>query len=287
MRLTSFEHEGRASFGALTDAGVIDLGARMKGRYDSLKALLHGGLDEARQLTASASADLDPATISFLPVIPEPGKIWCAGLNYGEHVKETGREITDKPMFFLRFADSQVGHLQAIQRPLESSRLDFEGEIAIVIGRFGFCITEARAWEHIAGYACYNDASVRDWQNHTSQWCPGKNFYRTGAFGPHLVTADEIPAGTTMTLSTRLNGTEVQRATTDLMLHDIPRLIAYASTVAPLRPGDVIVTGTPGGIGAKRQPPLWMQHGDVVEVEVDRIGVLRNTVADRTLDSVR
>ncbi len=287
MRLTSFEHAGRASFGVLAGAGVVDLGARLKGRYDSLKALLDGGMDEARKLSANASPDIDLSAITFLPVIPEPGKIWCAGLNYGEHVRETGREITDKPMFFLRFADSQVGHLQPIQRPLESERLDFEGEIAIVIGRQGFAISEAQAWDHIAGYACYNDASVRDWQNHTSQWCPGKNFYRTGAFGPHMVTIDEIAAETVMTLVTRLNGVEVQRATTDLMLHNIPRLIAYASTVSPLRPGDVIVTGTPGGIGAKRQPPLWMKHGDVVEVEVDRIGVLRNTVADRTPASVR
>jgi 2-keto-4-pentenoate hydratase/2-oxohepta-3-ene-1,7-dioic acid hydratase in catechol pathway len=183
-------------------------------------------------------------------------------------------------MFFLRFADSQVGHDQPIERPPESERLDFEGEIAVVIGKPGRRIAEADVWQHIAGYACYNDASVRDWQLHTSQWCPGKNFYRTGAFGPWLVTADEIPADTTLTLVTRLNGAEVQRATTDMLLHPIPRLIAYASTVAPLRAGDVIVTGTPGGVGAKRKPPLWMKHGDVVEVEVDRIGVLRNVVQD-------
>ena len=149
-----------------------------------------------------------------------------------------------------------------------------------MIGRGGRRIPERDAWNHIAGYACYNDASVRDWQMHTGQWCPGKNFWRTGAFGPWMVTADEIPPGTVMTLVTRLNGTEVQRATTDMMLHSISRLIAYASTVAPLQAGDVIVTGTPGGIGAKRNPPLWMKAGDSVEVEVDRIGVLSNPVID-------
>jgi 2-keto-4-pentenoate hydratase/2-oxohepta-3-ene-1,7-dioic acid hydratase in catechol pathway len=213
-------------------------------------------------------------------VIPNPGKIWCAGLNYGEHVQETGRQITEQPTLFLRVADSQVGHGLAIVRPPESIKLDYEGEIAVVIGKPGRRIAEADSWGHIAGYACYNDGSVRDWQVHTSQWGPGKNFWRTGGFGPWMVTADEIPAGTVMSLVTRLNGTEVQRATTAQLIHSIPRLIAYASTVAPLRAGDVIVTGTPGGVGAKRTPPLWMKAGDVVEVEVDRIGVLRNPVAD-------
>ena len=177
-------------------------------------------------------------------------------------------------------ARAQVGHGGRIVRPPESIKLDYEGEIAVIIGKPGRRIAEADSWDHIAGYACYNDASVRDWQLHTSQWGPGKNFWCTGGFGPWMVTADEIPADTEMTLVTRLNGTEVQRATTRQLIHSIPRLIAYASTVAPLRAGDVIVTGTPGGVGAKRNPPLWMKAGDVVEVEVDRIGVLRNTVAD-------
>lgn len=281
MKLMSFTHAGRDSFGALSANGVIDLGIRMKEKYSDLKSLLEGGVEEAQNLVDQKSPDFALTDIEFLPVIPNPGKIWCAGLNYGEHVRETGKEFTDKPTFFLRFADSQVGHMQAIQRPAESQKLDFEGEIAIVIGRYGFCITEENSWDHIAGYACYNDGSVRDWQMHTSQWCPGKNFYRTGAFGPWMTTTDEIPAGTELSLVTRLNGVEVQRATTDMMLHNIPRLIAYASTVAPLRPGDVVVTGTPGGIGAKRTPPLWMKSGDVVEIEVDRVGILRNSIADR------
>ncbi|QIL83716.1 fumarylacetoacetate hydrolase family protein [Diaphorobacter sp. HDW4A] len=282
MKLVSFERQGKNGFGLVTadGQGVIDLGAALGKRYADLQSLLQAdAIEEARQFL-TREADFAFADAKLLPVIPNPSKIWCVGLNYGEHVRETGREVTEQPVFFLRVADSQVGHGEAIPRPPESVTLDYEGEIAIIIGKPGRRISEADAWDHIAGYACYNDASVRQWQMHTQQWCPGKNFWRTGAFGPWMVTADEIPAGTVMTLTTRLNGVEVQRATTEMMLHDIPRQIAYASTVAPLQAGDVIVTGTPGGIGAKRTPPLWMKAGDVVEVEVDRIGVLRNSIVD-------
>lgn len=280
MKLISFERDGKASFGLVVGEGVIDLGRALEGRYVDLKALLEAdALDEARRHAARA-ADFALADVTLLPVIPNPGKIWCAGLNYGEHVKETGRQVSEQPVYFLRVADSQVGHGGSIPRPPESVKLDYEGEIAVIIGKRGRRIAEADAWDHVAGYACYNDASVRDWQTHTQQWGPGKNFWRTGGFGPWMVTADEIPGGQVMTLVTRLNGNEVQRATTEQLIHSIPRLIAYASTVAPLCPGDVIVTGTPGGVGAKRTPPLWMKHGDVVEVEVDCIGVLRNSVVD-------
>ena len=280
MRLVSYERQGKAGFGLVVGDGVVDLGVALGGRYADLKALLAAdALSEARACQGR-SPDFALSGVSLLPVIPNPGKIWCAGLNYGEHVQETGRQVTEQPMFFLRVADSQVGHGSAIPRPPESVKLDYEGEIAVVIGKSGRRIAEVDAWSHIAGYACYNDGSVRDWQMHTQQWCPGKNFWRTGGFGPWLVTADEIAPGAVMTLVTRLNGTEVQRATTEQLIHSIPRLITYASTVAPLRPGDVIVTGTPGGIGAKRNPPLWMKAGDVVEVEVDRIGVLRNPIVD-------
>lgn len=280
MRLVSFERNGKAGFGLVRGDGIVDLVAALGGRYPDLKALLEAdALGEARA-AASRPADFALTDVALMPVIPNPGKIWCAGLNYGEHVQETGRQVTEQPMFFLRVSDSQVGHGGAIPRPSESVKLDYEGEIAVIIGKPGRRIAESDAWGHIAGYACYNDASVRDWQMHTSQWGPGKNFWRTGGFGPWMVTADEVPAGAVMTLVTRLNGAEVQRATTGQLIHGIPRLLAYASTVAPLRAGDVIVTGTPGGVGAKRNPPLWMKPGDVVEVEVDRIGVLRNTIVD-------
>ncbi|BDB20770.1 5-carboxymethyl-2-hydroxymuconate isomerase [Pseudomonas sp. CYM-20-01] len=281
MKLMSFEHAGKASFGVVVGDGVFDLQRLLERRFHDLKSLLDG--DGIAQVTAAIEGrtpDLKLADVRFLPVIPNPDKIWCVGLNYGEHVRETGREISENPMFFLRVADSQVGHGEAITRPPESIKLDYEGEIAIIIGKGGRRIREEDAWDHIAGYACYNDGSVRDWQLHTAQWAPGKNFWRTGGFGPWMVTADEIEPGTTLSLVTRLNGQEVQRATTDMMLHSIPRQIAYASTVAPLRPGDILVTGTPGGIGAKRTPPLWMKPGDVVEVEIERVGTLRNTIVD-------
>lgn len=280
MKLVSFERKGKAGFGLVVANGVVDLGAALGGRHADLKALLAAdALGEAREF-AGRAPDFALDDVTLLPVIPDPGKIWCVGLNYGEHVQETGRQVTEQPMFFLRVADSQVGHGSPIPRPGESIRLDYEGEIAVIIGKPGRRIAEADAWSHIAGYACYNDGTVRDWQMHTQQWCPGKNFWRTGAFGPWLVTTDELPADTVMTLVTRLNGIEVQRATTEQLIHSIPRLIAYASTVAPLKSGDVIVTGTPGGVGAKRNPPLWMKAGDVVEVEVDRIGILRNPIVD-------
>jgi 2-keto-4-pentenoate hydratase/2-oxohepta-3-ene-1,7-dioic acid hydratase in catechol pathway len=281
MRLISFERHGRAGFGAVVGEGVVDLGAALGGRHADLKALLEAdGLDPARRATEGRAADFRLDEVTLLPVIPNPGKIWCCGLNYHGHVQETNREVTEQPTFFLRVADSQVGHGQAMLRPGESEQFDYEAEIAVIIGRGGRRIAEADAGRHVAGYACYNDGSVRDWQRHTSQWVPGKNFWRTGGFGPWMVTADEIPFGTTMTLSTRLNGTELQRATTDMMIHGIAKQIAYVSRIAPLQPGDVIVTGTPGGVGARRKPPVWMKAGDIVEIEVDRIGVLRNPIAD-------
>ncbi|MDP9995735.1 2-keto-4-pentenoate hydratase/2-oxohepta-3-ene-1,7-dioic acid hydratase in catechol pathway [Variovorax boronicumulans] len=283
MKFISYAHGGRESFGLVEGEGIIDLPRLLGNRYPDLKSLIAAdALAQAREAARGRAADVALDAVTFLPVIPNPGKIWCAGLNYGEHVRETGREVPERPMYFLRVADSQVGHGQAILRPPESERLDFEGEIAVIIGREGRRIEEADAWTHIAGYACYNDASIRDWQLHTSQWGPGKNFFATGGFGPWMVSADEIEPDAEMTLVTRLNGTEVQRATTRMLIHSIPRLISYASTVAPLRAGDVIVTGTPGGVGAKRTPPLWMKDGDVVEVEVDRIGILRNRVKNES-----
>ncbi len=281
MKLVSFLKRGRAGYGAVTEAGIVDLGAAFEGRHADLQALLAAdALADAARVVRTRAADHALDDVVLLPVIPRPGKIWCCGLNYGEHVRETNREVTEQPTFFLRVADSQVGHGQAIVRPRESQQLDFEGEIAVVIGRGGRRIAAADAGRHVAGYACYNDATIRDWQRHTSQWVPGKNFWRTGGFGPWMVTSDEIPFGTRMTLVTRLNGQEMQRATTDMMIHDVAKQIAYVSTVAPLEPGDVIVTGTPGGVGARRTPPVWMKAGDVVEIEIDRVGVLRNPIAN-------
>lgn len=281
MKLISYQTNGQDSYGAVVGDRVVDLRAVFGTRAPDLKALIAAGLvDEARAALASAKATLPLSEVKLLPVVPNPGKIFCIGLNYGEHVRETGKQVTDKPVIFLRVADSQLAHGEDIVRPRVSERLDYEGEIAIVIGQGGRHIAEADAWRHIAGYSCYNDGSVRDWQLHTSQWAPGKNFWRTGGFGPWLVTADEIAPDQQMTLVTRLNGQEMQRATTDMMIHSIPRQIAYISAFIPLEPGDVIVTGTPGGVGNKRTPPVFMRPGDVVEIEVDAIGVLRNGIRD-------
>ncbi len=281
MKLISFEHQGRATYGAVVGNDVWDLGAALGPQAPDLKSLIANDM----QAAAAALVAQQPSTLKFdhlslLPVVPNPGKILCIGLNYAEHVRETGKTVTESPVIFMRLNDSQVAHGQDIVRPPESIRLDYEGEIAIVIGKGGRRISEEDAWDHIAGYSCYNDGSIRDWQVATSQWGPGKNFWRTGGFGPWLVTADEIAPNQNMTLTTRLNGQVMQQATTDMMIHSIPRQIAYISTFIPLEAGDVIVTGTPGGVGNKRSPQVFMQPGDVVEIEVDALGILRNGIRD-------
>lgn len=281
MKLISFLLHNTPGYGIVQGDDVLNLTPILGAQAPDLKALItHGLLDQAAQALKTHKPDLKYADLHLLPVIPNPNKIVCVGLNYGEHVRETGREVTESPALFLRMSESQVGHRQDIVRPPESQRLDYEGEIAIVIGEGGRRIKEEDAWQHIIGYACYNDGSIRDWQVSTSQWTAGKNFWRTGGFGPWMVTADEIKPNQNMTLVTRLNGQELQRATTDMMIHSIPRQIAYISTFIPLEPGDVIVTGTPGGVGNKRNPQVFMKPGDMVEIEVDAIGVLRNTIRD-------
>ena len=280
MKLASYVHAGVAGYGVVVGDGIVDLSRRIGARYPDLRALLAAdALEAARAASAAAAPDFALSAVWLQPVIPNPRKILCIGLNYDEHRKEGGHASTEAPAVFVRFAESQVGHGEAILRPRESQQFDYEGEIALVIGKGGRRIAEADAWAHIAGYSCYNDGSVRDWQHATSQWTAGKNFVATGAFGPWMVSADEIAPGSVLTLSTRLNGVQMQHSSTDFLIHPIPRLIAYLSTWTPLAPGDVIVTGTPGGVGARRKPPVWMQPGDLVEVEVDRIGVLRNPIA--------
>jgi 2-keto-4-pentenoate hydratase/2-oxohepta-3-ene-1,7-dioic acid hydratase in catechol pathway len=281
MKLISFLNQGMPSYGIVNGDDVLDLTPILGTQAPDLKTLI------ARDLLGAAAdagkthqPTLKFSQLTLLPVIPNPNKIVCVGLNYGEHVRETGKQITESPALFLRMTESQVAHGQDIVRPPESERLDYEGEIAVIIGKGGRRISEADSWSHIAGYSCYNDGSIRDWQVATSQWTPGKNFWRTGGFGPWMVTADEIAPNQKMTLVTRLNGQEMQRATTEMMIHSIPRQIAYISAFIPLEPGDVIVTGTPGGIGNKRTPPVFMKPGDVVEIEVDAIGVLRNGIRD-------
>lgn len=281
MKLISFLNQGVPAYGAVVGDAVLDLTPLLGTQAPDLRTLIAKGLlgaaaDAARQHAPTLRFD----QLELLPVIPNPGQIFCIGLNYGEHVRETGKEITETPVIFLRVPDSQVAHGQDIVRPPESHRLDYEAEIAVIIGQGGRRIREEDAWNHVAGYACYNDGSVRDWQVATSQWTPGKNFYRTGGFGPWMVTSDEIAPGRVMRLQTVLNGQVLQDTTTDKMIHSIPRQIAYISTFTPLSPGDVIVTGTPGGVGNKRTPQIFMKPGDVCEIVVDAIGTLRNGVRD-------
>lgn len=278
MKFASFDIDAAASWGLVEGDSVADLGPVLRERYPDLKsAIAAGALAEAAKFAAGARRH-PLSRIKFLPVIPNPDKILCIGLNYENHRKETGRTEVENPTVFGRFANSQTGHLTDIIRPKVSTQLDFEGELAVVIGKAGRYIPRSDAWGYVAGYACYNEGSVRDWQRHTSQFLSGKTFANSGSFGPWLVTRDEIPDPSKLTLQTRLNGTVVQHTTTDLLITGIPELITYISTICPLVPGDVIVTGTPGGVGLKRTPPLWMKPGDTVEVEISGIGVLQNSV---------
>jgi len=281
MRLASYVNGRHVSYGVVDGETIVDLGARIGARYPDLKTLIAaGGLEAARKAAAGAMADHLTRDVVFLPVVPNPGKIVCVGLNYEEHRAEGNRPKTADPALFLRVGESQTGHLRSLLRPRESAQFDYEGEVALVIGATGRRIPESDAYRYIAGYSCYNDGSLRDIQLATSQWTAGKNFPCTGAFGPWLTLTDELPADSVMTLVTRLNGQEVQRATTDMMIFPIPKLISFISRFTTLEPGDVIVTGTPGGVGMRRSPQLFMKPGDTVEVEVSGVGMLRNSIAD-------
>jgi 2-keto-4-pentenoate hydratase/2-oxohepta-3-ene-1,7-dioic acid hydratase in catechol pathway len=281
MKVITYEHNGTVSYGVVAEGGVIPAPAGLIARYPGLLALLQGGaLDELKAATEGHAATAALDDITFLPVVPDTPKIVLVGLNYEAHRIETGREKSEYPVLFPRFADCQVGHGQPMIKPKVSDAFDFEGELAVIIGKTGRYIAEADALDHVAGYSCYNDGSVRDYQRHTHQFMPGKNFPATGAFGPWMVTADELPDPTVMTLVTRLNGEEMQRATTDTLTFNIPELIVYISEWTELHPGDVIVTGTPGGVGFARKPPIFMKEGDVIEVEISSIGVLRNPIVN-------
>jgi 2-keto-4-pentenoate hydratase/2-oxohepta-3-ene-1,7-dioic acid hydratase in catechol pathway len=279
VKLLSYRAGTEERFGAVKGEGVVDLGRALGGRYGALSEVLTPErLDEVRAAVERGSPDVALAGLDYAPVITNPSRIICVGVNYSDHAAEAAREIAPFPSIFLRLVESVVGHGKPILRPRVSTDLDYEGELAVVIGRPGQYIPRERALEHVAGYSCFNDASVRDWQRHNPGPTPGKNFYGCGSFGPWLVTADEVGNPTQLTLSTRLNGVEVQHVTTNLMINDIPTVIEYVSAWTPLRTGDVISTGTPAGVGMGRKPPLWMKPGDVVEVTISGIGTLSNPI---------
>lgn len=282
MKLATFEHSGRQSFGVVAAGRLVDVGAAVVDRFRDLKSLLAAGPPDivTDLVNSGRSEDYALEDVQLLPPITNPDKIICVGLNYESHRKETGRPEVEFPTLFTRFANTQIGHGAPIHAPRESSMVDYEGELAVILGKGGRHIKEADALDHVAGYSCYNDVSIRDWQRHTSQFTPGKNFACTGPFGPWMVTGDEIPDPSTLTLETRLNGERMQHATTDLLIFTIPVLISYISTFTRLEPGDVIVSGTPGGVGFKRDPQVFMKHGDNVEIEISGIGVLANPVID-------
>ena len=280
MKFLSFTHATGTSFGFQRGDHVVDLGIRVGGDLKSWIARL----DVLARDFADAPADFRVEDIHFLPVIPNPGKILCVGLNYLEHRREGNHaETAAAPPLFVRFPQSQCGHLAPLVIPAESDAFDFEAEMAVVIGKAGRRIRHEDALAHIAGISAYNDGSVRDWQLATNQWTPGKNFPATGAFGPVLVTPDEVPLTRSLRLQCRLNGQVMQDATTDLMMFPVADQIAHISTFVTLEPGDVIVTGTPGGVGFRRDPKVYMQAGDVVEIDLEGVGVLRNPVVKERL----
>lgn len=277
MKLLSYRIAGTDSFGILTDRGIVDL-RRRQSTHASLRSVI--AADDRTLLARSARepADFALSDVALLPPEPDAPRIFCIGLNYKSHVNETGRDLPPVPTLFLRTHESVVGHGAPLRKPALSEQFDYEGELAVVIGRGGRHIPEAQALSHVFGYTCLNDGSVRDYQKHSVT--AGKNFDQGGAWGPWIVTADEIPDPTRLTLVTRLNGMEVQRSTTDLLIYSIETCISYVSKFTELLPGDVIATGTPAGVGSRRTPQLWMKPGDTVEVDISSIGVLRNPVAE-------
>ena len=283
MKFVSYTRCGRSGFGLVVEGGIVELAGRLDAGVTTLRqAIAADILAQAEPYAQGRGAELGWSDLSLLPVIPDPAKILCIGLNYQKHKEETGRPDVDNPTIFTRFADTQVGHGQALVKPNVTERFDYEGEMAVIIGRAGRAISEADALKHVAGYACYNEGSVRNWQRHTSQFTPGKNFPGTGAFGPYLVTPQEVGDYRALPIQTRLNGRVMQEATLADLIFPVENLIAYISRFTHLSPGDVIVSGTPGGVGDKRDPPVYMVPGDTVEVEIGALGILRNPVVAET-----
>ena len=280
MKIASFAAANGESYGVVTDVGVIDIGHKLKFRLPTLRAAIaESSLAEIAQLSKGRSADFKFDEVKWLPPISNPDKIICIGLNYMAHAAESGAKVPEKPSLFIRLTNTLVPHQGAMIRPKLSSDMDFEGELAVVIGKGGRHVAKADAFKHVAGYACFNDGSVRDFQFKHSL-AVGKNFFATGGFGPWIVTTDEIPDPSRLTLRTRLNGTEVQHGTTDDLIFSVPWIVSYISDFTELVPGDVIATGTPQGVGFARKPPLWMKPGDVIEVDISGIGTLRNCIVD-------
>ena len=279
MKLASFRVDGRDSFGIVAGDHIREPGTEFRSCHPDLRAVIAAGaLPDLEQDRNGLLHGLD--AIRFLPPIPRPDKILCVGVNYRPHIEEMGRSVPDHPVVFVRFPGSLVAHDEAIIRPRASEQLDFEGELAVVIGQRARHVSRDDAFKVVAGYCCFMDGSVRDWQKHTMQFTAGKNFDRSGSVGPYLVSPDEVPDLAAANLTTRVNGEVMQRGRISELLFDIPALIEYCSTFTELLPGDLIATGTPGGVGAARTPPRWLTDGDLVEVDISGVGTLSNPVRD-------
>ena len=283
MRFTTFLRRDQPRLGVVEGAAVIDLNAALPEVPPGLRAALESGIDliaSARAALASAAPRIAMQGLGHAPLVPEPGKTICLGLNYFDHAREGGRDKPEYPWFFYRGKSSLLGHGAAGRVPRVSSKFDYEAELAVVIGaRVPRHVAQADALRYVFGYSCFNDMSVRDYQKRTPQWTIGKNFDATGGFGPVLVTADELaPGATGLRIQSRLNGQVMQDANTDAMIFSVAETIALLSECLTLEPGDAIIMGTPAGVGQARTPPVWMKAGDTIEVEIERIGVLRNPI---------
>jgi len=279
MAYVSFIAEGRNTYGIARPDGVFDLGRHIGAAFPDLRSFLTAkSLGRIAALPNPLTTDYATGQFIYLPIIPNPSKILCVGLNYQDHLAETGRRPADYPTLFTRFADTLTAHQAPMLLPAASSDFDFEGELAVIIGNHGFHVPEDRALDIVAGYSLFNDGSIRDWQRHTNQFTPGKNFPSTAGFGPTLVTKEEAGPLPEKSIQTHLNGQLVQSAHLGDMIFSIAKVIAYITAFTPLSPGDVIATGTPGGVGFTREPPLFMRAGDTVTVTIEGIGTLTNPI---------
>lgn len=290
MKIVSYVYQDRHHYGALKAGRVIDLTSRLGGLYPDITSFIAGqGQPMAESIVEQERGDFDYEGLTLAPVVPNPGKIFCVGINYKDHLEEANRHLglnrpqSEYPMIFPRWAESLQAHRQPILRPKVSTQLDYEAELLVVIGKpTGRYLPEERALEHVFGYSCMNEACLRDYQFHTRQIGPGKNFEKTGATGPWIVTADEVPDPQSLDIEMRLNGERMQSGNTRDMAHSVAKIIAYISHWLPLQPGDLIASGTMGGVGFTRQPPVFMKPGDVAEVTIEGIGTLRNEIRDES-----
>lgn len=276
MRIASVHYNNLATYGRVEADGIVLASTALQAEHPDLQSLLAGMALPKLAAVDGPLVSLD--RVRFRPVIPHAQRILCVGINYRAHMREMGREVPAHPLLFVRFADTLVGHAESLLRPAESLQYDFEGELALVIGRDAHRVSAESALQYIAGYTCFMDGSVRDFQSHSSQFTAGKNFWRSGSCGPWLVTSDAIPDPAVLNLQTRLNGTLMQSAPVADLQFTVPEIVAYCSRFCRLKPGDVISTGTPGGVGFARRPQVWMKPGDTIEVDIDGVGVLRNPV---------